>query len=228
MKDKSVINQIKTLLGLEVKLEQMTLENGTVIEADSFEAGQAVFIVTEDGQVALPVGDYTLPDGKMLVVTEEGIIGEVKQAEMPEAEAPEVEVEAAEVEVAPDVIAEEVVIAIEDVQNEVVAQVASIIDAATPSEVTTEDSEIIAEDVITEIISVIESNVPAEMMAKLKANLSAKKKSRIKKSEMASMPAAKAIKPNPEKEVKKELKFHQIKAMSSEQRILAKISQIKK
>ena len=227
MKEKSIINQIKTLLGLQVKLEQMTLENGTVIEADSFEAGQAVFIVTEDGQVALPVGDYTLPDGKMLVVTEEGMIGEIKEAEMPEAEV-EVEVEAAEVEVAPDVIAEEVVIAIEDVQNEVVAQVASIIDAATPSEVTTEDSAMIAEDVIAEIISVIESNVPAEMMAKLKANLSAKKKSRIKKSEMASMPAAKPIKPNPEKEVKKELKFYQIKATTSEQRILAKISQIKK
>ena len=226
MKEKSIINQIKTLLGLQVKLEQMTLENGTVIEADSFEAGQAVFIVTEDGQVPLPVGDYTLPDGKMLVVTEDGMIGEVKEAEAPES--PEVEVEAAEAEVAPDVIAEEVVIAIEDVQNEVVAQVASIIDAATPSEVTTEDSAIIAEDVIAEIISVIESNVPAEMMAKLKANLSAKKKSRIKKSEMASMPAAKAIKPNPEKEVKKELKFHQIKATTSEQRILAKISQIKK
>jgi hypothetical protein len=42
------------------------------------------------------------------------------------------------------------------------------------------------------------------------------------------MPAAKAIKPNPEKEVKKELKFHQVKATTSEQRILAKISQIKK
>jgi hypothetical protein len=83
MKEKSIINQIKTLLGLQVKLEQMTLENGTVIEADSFEAGQAVFIVTEDGQVALPVGDYTLPDGKMLVVTEEGIIGEMKEALKP-------------------------------------------------------------------------------------------------------------------------------------------------
>ena len=31
-----MLNKIKTLLNLEVKLEEQKLENGTIIEADSF------------------------------------------------------------------------------------------------------------------------------------------------------------------------------------------------
>jgi hypothetical protein len=90
----SLINQIKTLLGMEVKLEQMKLMDGvTVLEADSFEAGNEVFIVTEDEQkIPLPVGEYEFEDGRMLIVVEEGVISEVKEKEMEEPEA-EVEVE---------------------------------------------------------------------------------------------------------------------------------------
>ena len=91
----NVINQIKTILGMEVKLAQMKLDNGTVLEAEAFEAGMPIFIVNEEDRIALPVGEYKLEDGMMLIVVEEGIIAEVKEAEMPEAEveAPEVEVE---------------------------------------------------------------------------------------------------------------------------------------
>ena len=47
----NVINQIKQLLGMEVKLEQLKLVDGmTIIEADSFESEMAVVIVTEDEQ----------------------------------------------------------------------------------------------------------------------------------------------------------------------------------
>ena len=83
MKSNSVIEKIKDVLNLneEVKLEQAKLDNGTVIEADAFESGVEVFIVTEDEKVALPVGEYALEDGKLLVVTEEGIISEIKDAE---------------------------------------------------------------------------------------------------------------------------------------------------
>ena len=71
----------------EVKLESMKLENGTTIEAEAFEANQEVFIVTEeDEKIALPVGEYTLEDGRILVVAEEGIIAEVGEAGEPEAE----------------------------------------------------------------------------------------------------------------------------------------------
>jgi hypothetical protein len=88
----SLINQIKTLLGMEVKLEQMKLADGvTILEADSFEAGNEVFIVTEDEQkIPLPVGEYEFENGRMLIVVEEGLISEVKEKEMEE---PEVEVE---------------------------------------------------------------------------------------------------------------------------------------
>lgn len=100
----SVINEIKTLLGMEVKLAQMSLENGTVIEAEAFEAEQAVFIVNEEDRIALPVGEYLLEDGMVLKVEVEGVIASI---EMPEEEAPEVEeVEAPEAEVEVEAAAE--------------------------------------------------------------------------------------------------------------------------
>lgn len=93
----SLINQIKTLLGMEVNLEQMKLADGvTVLEADVFEGGNEIFIVTEDEQkIPVPVGEYELEDGRILVVVEEGIIAEVKEKEVEkeEVKAPEAEVE---------------------------------------------------------------------------------------------------------------------------------------
>ena len=89
----NVITEIKKLLGMEIKLEQMTLDNGTVIEAEIFEAGQAVFIVNGEDRVALPVGEYTLDNGMILVVAVEGEIAEIKEAATEEVETPEVEVE---------------------------------------------------------------------------------------------------------------------------------------
>ena len=88
----NVITEIKKLLGMEVKLEQMALDNGTVIEAEMFEAGQAVFIVNGEDRVALPVGEYALEDGRILVVATEGEIAEIKEVTSTE-EAPDVEVE---------------------------------------------------------------------------------------------------------------------------------------
>lgn len=70
----NTLNKVKAVLGLEVKMEQLKMENGTVLEADSFEAGQSVFIVTEDEKVALPIGEYELEDNRVLKVDEEGII----------------------------------------------------------------------------------------------------------------------------------------------------------
>ena len=102
MKHKGVINQIKTLLNIEVKLEQAILDNGTAIEAEVFEAGSEIFIVNGEDRVALPIGEYILEDGKSLSVVEEGIIAEIKEAGEPEeapAEAPAEE--APELEAAP-------------------------------------------------------------------------------------------------------------------------------
>ena len=102
MNTNDMISKIKDVLNLseEVKLEQQALENGTVLEAEAFEAGNEVFIVTEDEQVALPSGSYTMEDSKILVVEEEGLIAEIKEAGAEET--PEEEVEATE-----DVVLEE-------------------------------------------------------------------------------------------------------------------------
>ena len=87
----NVVNQIKELLGMEVKLAQMKLQDGvTVIEAEAFEPEMAVFIVNEEEKVPMPVGEYMLEDGNVLKVEVEGVIASI---EMPEEEAPEVEVE---------------------------------------------------------------------------------------------------------------------------------------
>jgi NhaP-type Na+/H+ and K+/H+ antiporter len=114
MKSTEILNKIKTFLGEEqieqvektqleeaaeesqekVELAQAKLDNGTVLEAEAFEAGNEIFIVTEDERVAVPVGEYQMEDGQMLVVSEEGIIGEIKAAESEE------EVEAEEEEMA--------------------------------------------------------------------------------------------------------------------------------
>ena len=79
MKSTEMLNQIKTLLNLEVKLEDMKLENGTVITAESFEKDKEVFIVTDDEKVAMPVGEYILEDSRLMVVSEEGIIADVRE-----------------------------------------------------------------------------------------------------------------------------------------------------
>ena len=96
MKSQETLGKIMELLNLqdEVKLESMKLENGTTIEAEAFEANQEVFIVTEeDEKIALPIGEYTLEDGRILVVAEEGIIAEVREGgEEEEAPAQEEEV----------------------------------------------------------------------------------------------------------------------------------------
>ena len=80
MNTNDMISKIKEVLNLseEVKLEQQKLENGTVLEEESFKEGEEVFIITEDEKVAVPVGEYELEDGKILVVAEEGLIAEIK------------------------------------------------------------------------------------------------------------------------------------------------------
>ncbi len=97
MKATEILSKIKTYLGEDtadivenieqsqvVELAQAKLENGTVLEAEAFESGKEIFILTDDEKVAVPVGEYTMEDGQILVVSEEGIIGEIKSAEQEE------------------------------------------------------------------------------------------------------------------------------------------------
>jgi len=82
----------------EVKVEMATmrLANGVTIEAESFEAGQNVFLVGEDEEkVAAPVGEHELEDGRILVIEEEGVIAEIKEVAEEAPAEEEVEVEQA-------------------------------------------------------------------------------------------------------------------------------------
>jgi len=157
MNAKEIVNQVKTLLGMEVKLATMKLSDGvTVLEAEMFEAGAEVFVLAEDQKIALPVGEYELEDGKILVVQQEGLIAEIKEAEvkeeMPEVEAePQVEVEVeAEAEVAPtakktveSIIKETFFAEMEKlkIENEELKAKLETLSATTPKEVTAEVTE---------------------------------------------------------------------------------------
>ena len=95
MKANNILNRILAELSSirEVKFEQMTLENGAVLEAESFEAGNEVFVLSGEDRVAAPIGEHLLADGRILVIEEEGLIAEIKEASEEEAKV-EIEVEA--------------------------------------------------------------------------------------------------------------------------------------
>lgn len=85
MKANEILSKIKNIVGVElseeqIELAEITLENGTVLVAETFEAGKSIFIKTEEEEIALPVGEYKMEDGKLLVVTEEGLIDSIKEA----------------------------------------------------------------------------------------------------------------------------------------------------
>jgi len=92
MNTTEILTKIKTLLGVEseeVRLAQMKLEDGLTIVESDFEEGASIEIVTEDGKVSMPIGSYTLEDGRMVVVKEEGLIAEIKEAKEEEEETTE-------------------------------------------------------------------------------------------------------------------------------------------
>jgi len=80
---------------VEVTMSTMMLKDGvTVLEAESFEAGVPVFVVAENGdKVPAPIGEHELEDGRVLVITEEGMIAEIKEMEVEEVEVEEAPIE---------------------------------------------------------------------------------------------------------------------------------------
>lgn len=117
------LNQVKEVLGMEIKFEAITLADGTIIEVEKLEPGFEAYIVAEDGTKTLaPAGEHTLEDGRYIEVDNNGVIMEIST---PEEEATEDEV----VEVAgskkfEDAPAEDVSVAMEDAIKEKIAEVA--------------------------------------------------------------------------------------------------------
>jgi len=85
MKDaKEILNRVyEIVMGKEepaTKVElaqQKTADGAAVLEAETFEIGQAVFIVTEEGNIPVPMGEYMLEEGLKIEVDEQGVIVEV-------------------------------------------------------------------------------------------------------------------------------------------------------
>ena len=83
MKAQDILNKIKEVVGIElseevaIQLEEIKLENGTVLVSEAFEEGQSVFIKTEEEDSAILVGEYELEDGRSLMVKEEGLIDKI-------------------------------------------------------------------------------------------------------------------------------------------------------
>jgi hypothetical protein len=192
MNSNDMINQIKTLLGMEAKLAQAKLENGTVIESDMTE-GSEIFIVTEEERIAMPTGTYNLEDGTILVVEEEGIIASVGAKE----EAPEEEVEA---EVAEDLS--------EEVTEENLEEEKEEMGYATKEE-------------LAEVKSMIED---------IKAMIEKKEEmSEEVSEEKEELSAVEKVTHNPEVEDKKmSFLYGQSRPQNTMDRVMSKISQIKK
>ena len=102
MKANDILNKIKNIVGVElsetVELAELTLENGTILVSEEFTKGNAVFIKGEDGEIALPVGEYSLEDGRVLFIVEEGIIDSIRESAETEEKEETVETELEEEE----------------------------------------------------------------------------------------------------------------------------------
>ena len=144
-----MLNEIKTLLNIEVKLEEMKLENGTVVSAETFEKGKEIFIVTDDEKIAMPVGEYILEDGRLVVVEEEGIIADVREVSD---EVPAKEEEVEETEDLEEEVKEEMSYATKEELAEVKTMVEEIKAMLEPKE---EMSEEVKEEEVKEELSAV-------------------------------------------------------------------------
>ena len=203
-----MLNQVKTLLGVEVKLEQMKLENGTVLEADKFEGGNEIFIVTENERIALPIGGYVLEDGQTLVIEEEGIIKEMKSEGE---EAKEEEVEEEVVVEAEEEEKEEMSYATKEELAEVKSMVEEIKAMLEPKEdLSEEPKEEVKEEVeLSEVAQEVVNEIPEEVKQEL------------------SEPAAEPINTNAEVS-KTQVKFNiaSKRKMSTLDRVMSKINKL--
>jgi hypothetical protein len=114
MNSKNVLDKIITMLSFEKKEDAVAmtyakLADGTIVESPTFDVGEALDIVSEDGTKSpAPNGTHELAlrdsegrDVLIKVVTEEGKIVERENVELPAAEEAEIEIEMADETVEP-------------------------------------------------------------------------------------------------------------------------------
>jgi hypothetical protein len=196
MKANNILNRILAELSSirEVKFEQMTLENGAVLEAEVFEAGNEVFVISGEDRVPAPVGEHLLADGRVLVIAEEGVIAEIKEAAAEEEASVEIEVEASVEEPATELAEVEV--------KEEAPAVAAIV-----------------EKVLEEIAMMREE---MKAMREEMGGYAKKEEMAAVKAELSAAPAAKPIKHNPEKKQVNKVEFN--RPQKSIDRVLARLN----
>ena len=170
------------------EMAEAALENGTVIytDAEAFAEGVEAYIINDEGEkIPLPPGDYTLADGRVVVVGEGGVVSSVAEAPEEEApaEEPAQEVEASE-EVAEEVTEEVEVeaeeeekpayVTKEEVEEMIKAALESIEDKEEMSAVNPEAPK--AEKVVEEVVEEVAETEAALELAALKAELEDMKK----------------------------------------------------
>jgi regulator of replication initiation timing len=82
---KDTLNRVLDVLGLgkaeatiEVEMAQKkTMDGEVVLDSENFAIGEPVFIVTEEGNIPVPMGEYILEDGSKIETDEKGVIVEV-------------------------------------------------------------------------------------------------------------------------------------------------------
>lgn len=207
MKTTEMLKRIQTLLNTRVELEDRKLDNGTVISADEFAEGQPVFIVTEDERIPMPIGEYQMEDGSMLVVEEEGVIAAIKSAEAEEEEVEEVVEEEAQVE-------EEM----SEVKEPKKVVESNIVETHFSEE---QKSELV-EAILSSVNPLIEEL--QNKVSELEAKLSAETEVEVKE-EVVEQQLSKAFKHTPEvKSEKKKIQFSQNRTLTTFDRVLSKIS----
>jgi hypothetical protein len=196
MKANNILNRILAELSSirEVKFEQMTLENGAVLEAEVFEAGNEVFVISGEDRVPAPVGEHLLADGRVLVIAEEGVIAEIKEAAAEEEASVEIEVEASVEEPATELAEVEV--------KEEAPAVAAIVEK------------------VLEEIAMIREEMKA--MREEMGGYAKKEEMAAVKAELSAAPAAKPIKHNPEKKQVNKVEFN--RPQKSIDRVLARLN----
>ncbi len=211
-----MLNQIKTLLNIEVKLEEMKLENGTVVTAESFEKGKEIFIVTDDEKVAMPVGEYLLEDGKLIVVEEEGTIADVREVSD---EVPAKEEASDEEEITSDLAEEE---------KEEEEEMADVGDWQGMEKRIQNLEDAIADLKADKESKMQEEEMSDEVQAPLKSRTVKEEFSAEEKTELSEA-AAKPIKHNPEAETKqvKRVEFGKGKFNTTFDKVMNQISKIK-
>ena len=82
---KDILNRVYDIVmgkeesAVQVDLAQVkTADGAAIFDAEAFEIGNAVFIVTEEGNIPVPMGEYILEEGLKIKVDEQGVIVEVE------------------------------------------------------------------------------------------------------------------------------------------------------